>query len=272
MSPFKDRLKALLPPRLLNMLRWFYSPAYRRYRRARGLEPELHAVSTALVSSIQPPKVLMGPFVGLRYVTDAVGSAFPPKLLGTYEKELHTEIESLIASAPATVIDIGAAEGYYAVGLATRLPQAQVIAFEMDPKGRELLHQMADLNAIRSRLTVHGLCTIDSLRSVLSSATPPIWLICDAEGAEAELLDPVQIPALHHVRLLIELHPWERPDLLNLLESRFHRASSRRLITSRKRTVADFPPGVPINATSRQKHAAVQEFRGSTMQWMLIDP
>jgi hypothetical protein len=272
MSDFKTRLKALLPPGWLDTLRWFYSPAYRRYRRARSLEPDLNAVSASILAAVSPPTVLTGPFTGMRYVTGAVGSAFTPKLLGIYEKELHTEIESLVASAPATLIDIGAAEGYYAVGLATRLHAAQVIAFEMDPEGRDLLQQMANLNQVGSRLTIRGLCTIDSLREVLTSAPSPAFIICDSEGAEAELLDPVQIPALHHVRLLIELHPWERPDLLRLLESRFHHARSIRLITSRKRTAADFPSEVCFTASARQKFAAVQEFRGSTMQWMLIDP
>ena len=272
MSAFKNRLKALLPPRLLNLLRWCYSPAYRRYRRSLAMEPEVRAVSAALLATFSPPSVLTGPFTGLRYVSGAVGSAFPPKLLGTYEKELHPEIEALIAAAPATLIDIGAAEGYYAAGLASRLPSARVIAFEMDPEGRALLQQMADLNQVGDRLTIHGCCTIDSLRDALASAPSPVFLICDAEGAEAELLNPAQIPALHHVRILVELHPWERHDLLHLLETRFHRARSRRLITSRKRTAADFPPEVHLTATSRQKHAAVQEFRGSTMQWMLIDP
>ncbi len=42
--------------------------------------------------------VLHGPFVGMKYPgTEAAGSAFIPKLLGSYEKELHPLLERLLA-------------------------------------------------------------------------------------------------------------------------------------------------------------------------------
>ena len=57
-------------------------------------------------------------------------------MLGTYEKELNSVIEEACAAHPSLIVDVGAAEGYYACGMALRNPQARVVAFEMQAKGR----------------------------------------------------------------------------------------------------------------------------------------
>ncbi len=89
-----------------------------------------------------------GPFAGMRYITDSVGSALVPKLLGIYERELNECIEQACTRQFPLIIDVGAAEGYYAVGLARRNPNARVIAFEMEEKGRATLRIMAELNGV----------------------------------------------------------------------------------------------------------------------------
>jgi len=92
--------------------------------------------------------VAAGPFTGLRYIKGAVGSAYIPKLLGIYERELNGCVEKACALNFPLIVDVGAAEGYYAVGLARRNPKARVIAFEMEEKGRAKLAEMAQLNGI----------------------------------------------------------------------------------------------------------------------------
>ena len=96
-------------------------------------------------------RVLSGPFVGMDYVQQATGSALMPKLLGSYEAELHETLEKIAATEYAAIIDIGCAEGYYAIGLAMRLPNAQVYAFDIDPEARELCTAMARLNGVEER-------------------------------------------------------------------------------------------------------------------------
>ncbi len=80
--------------------------------------------------------VLSGPFQGLRYLCSWDNSFFSQKILGTYEKELHGLIELICTEAYDLVVDVGAAEGFYACGLAYRMPQARVIAYEASPKMR----------------------------------------------------------------------------------------------------------------------------------------
>src|SRR5436190_882004 len=64
-------------------------------------------------------KVLGGIFKGLQYPRfESSGSGLVTKLLGSYENELHPFIQQLGANKYTEIIDIGCAEGYYAVGLA----------------------------------------------------------------------------------------------------------------------------------------------------------
>src|SRR5580658_7783427 len=83
-----------------------------------------------------------GPFHGMRYINRAIGSAYIPKLLGIYEKELHAVVERACSLDFSLILDIGSAEGYYAVGMALRNAGARIEAFEMNPEGVTALGQM----------------------------------------------------------------------------------------------------------------------------------
>ncbi len=103
---------------------------------------------TSLTRERTQCRVYSGPFTGMRYGPTAVGSAYIPKLLGTYERELAPLIEQACSQSPRWIVDIGAAEGYYAVGLAMRNKSAQVIAFEDEERGRVSLLRTAELNEV----------------------------------------------------------------------------------------------------------------------------
>src|SRR5512140_2013789 len=63
-------------------------------------------------------EVLSGPFKGMRYGDFSYNSALIPKLLGTYEADLHNWVGEALATGYDAVINVGCAEGYYAVGFA----------------------------------------------------------------------------------------------------------------------------------------------------------
>src|SRR6476660_826559 len=140
-------------------------------------------------------RVASGPFVGLRYSDDSVGSAYIPKLLGIYEREIAECIEDACAAQPDVIIDIGAAEGYYVCGMARRLANSHVIAFEIEERGQAALAKMAALNGLEARVDVRGKCEPEDLATVLAEADRPL-VICDAEGDEAVLLGPPRVPSL----------------------------------------------------------------------------
>jgi hypothetical protein len=164
--------------------------------------------------------VRKGPFAGMRYPDfSAAGSVLVPKLLGTYELELQPTIEEICARDYRHVIDVGAAEGYYAIGLGMRLPRVQITAFESDARARGLLQVMAEANGVADRMPVMGRCTRELLAQCpLGRET---IMIVDCEGCEYELLDPEKLPALQACDILVELHSCGGASPRDIMGQRF---------------------------------------------------
>ncbi len=120
------------------------------------------AGATALASrfiAMQGLTVHSGPFCGMRYIAEAAGSVLVPKLVGCYELEIREAVESALSMPYDTIVNVGCAEGYYAVGCAIRLPRAKVFAFDTDPYARRLCRQLAALNEVGERVKVGAFCT-----------------------------------------------------------------------------------------------------------------
>ena len=77
-------------------------------------------------------RVLDGPFKGLKFVAKSTEGCHIPKLLGSYEQPLSPYIEEIISKNYSNIINIGCAEGYYAVGLASRMKTVQILACDIN--------------------------------------------------------------------------------------------------------------------------------------------
>ena len=117
------------------------------------------------------------------------------------------------------MIDVGCAEGYYAVGLAYRMPLTQVYAYDTDFISRRQTLELATLNLVNDRVHISGFCSHSEIKSRVGEKT---LLFCDVEGFERELLDPIACPSLCSTDILVEIHE-NAPKLntLNLLSKRF---------------------------------------------------
>lgn len=214
--------------------------------------------------------VSTGPFCGLRYLDASFASVLIPKLLGIYERELHPIIEEALELRFGRIIDIGAAEGYYAVGFAARLPQAKIWAFEADETARHLLRLLAEQNGVADRLTIRGHCGQDNLRDVLPDGSGKTLVVCDAEGAEATLLDPVAVPGLCGAHVLVELHSKTSPGVCELLLNRFRATHEIHTVKQAARHASDYPyRSFPVSLFPRvYLENAVSEFRQPWQDWM----
>jgi predicted RNA methylase len=164
---------------------------------------------------------MTGPFHGMKYVHEAQGSCLPPKLLGCYERELHPVFEAYRAEPLDLVIDIGAAEGYYAVGVLFAGIAQKSIAYEAMPEGANLLREVARRNGVENRVTVKGFCLPEDLQAELAAAPNRTLVIVDAEGAEDVLLDPARVPAIKNASVLVELHDCYIPGVTDRIRERF---------------------------------------------------
>lgn len=246
----------------------------------------------ALVAERTGLRVQAGPFAGMRYVDRAVGSALTPKLLGTYERELGPCIERALALAFPLVVDIGAAEGYYAVGVARRSPQARVVAFEMLEAGRRALRELAALNQVpcveatcvssractvepvpQGAVELHAGCDLQHLRAVLTGADRAL-VICDVEGYEDTLLVPSEVPELARATLLVELHEFCRPGISERLRERFASTHEVKRIWQEPRSRSDFvfESWLTKLLPGFYRDWAVSEWRPERMSWLWMEP
>lgn len=147
-------------------------------------------------------KVQSGPFAGMEFIAQSAEGCHIPKLLGCYEEELHPFIQTLPQAGYDTILNIGCAEGYYAVGLKRLLPQVHMLACDTNPIAQQACITLAQRNGVE--IQVSGHFQPQDFANYAGSKTL-VW--CDIEGAERELLDPVLAPGLEHMDLLVELHP-----------------------------------------------------------------
>jgi predicted O-methyltransferase YrrM len=207
------------------------------------------------------------------YVDGAVRAAHLPKLLGTYERELNHYIEGACALNFPLIVDIGAAEGYYAVGMAFRNPQARVIAFEMQATERSALAEAVSVNAVVNRLEIRGKCEPEDLERVLGD-TPRPFVICDAEGYESVLLDPAIVPSLRRATILAELHEFVEKGITEEIRQRFAATHKINQIWQEERTSEDFPFKDFYTQWLPKSYPrwAVNESRPERMSWFWMEP
>ena len=150
-----------------------------------------------------PPSVLTGPFRGMLYLDETVWGPITPKWAGSYEQELQDIIEGMIASRYNRIVNLGCAEGYYAVGLARLIDRCEVFAFDVDPFARKQVRRLAEINQVFKRFHVFGKCSHGRLNELIQGKT---LILVDIEGYEIALLDPSRAPNLKEADLLIEIH------------------------------------------------------------------
>ncbi|MEI8285060.1 MAG: hypothetical protein WCG52_08715 [bacterium] len=135
----------------------------------------------------------------------ALGSEFAPKVLGTYEMEIAPIINNWMAKYPITsIINIGASEGHYAVGLARRLPGIPVYAYEIQEVAHPKIAALATLNNVGEQIKVKSEFSNGELLLNKFGALP--FFLIDIDGGEDSLCDEVFARNTKHCLLLIEIH------------------------------------------------------------------
>ncbi|MBI3046083.1 MAG: hypothetical protein HYY86_00850 [Candidatus Harrisonbacteria bacterium] len=220
----------------------------------------------------------------MKYVDESVGSRFLPKLLGTYELEIAPTIRKTFEKSFEVIIDVGAAEGYYAVGMAMKNPKAGIIAFEADKNGRDSIEKMARINGVFDRIKVYGLCDAKSLTESIPN-NKKCLIIMDIEGAEAILLDNFIIPKLNTCHIIVEIHDCCVFDGIgDMIQGRFKNTHKITEIWERKRMLEDFPMILPklynvffkkyfiFNSMDEGRHDSLAAGQSARMRWFYLEP
>jgi hypothetical protein len=219
----------------------------------------------------QDLSIRAGFFKGMKYVGfSSVGSSLFPKLAGSYENELFETLERLEKQNYQKIIDIGCAEGYYAVGFALKFPSAQVIAFDINPTARQLCLEMAKANQVSNRISVEAFCTSDWLGS--QDFTRKTLIFSDCEGFEKQLFLKSNVSNFSNCDLIIEMHPFVSPGIRAYLVYLFSASHLINFISSQDngRKVFDLPDEYS-QLSNLEKIKLVEEGRPFTMDWIVLE-
>ncbi len=135
--------------KLRNLYDWSETAYLARIEEKKRKRLQHEQLTTRINSNFEDNIVRHGPFKGMKYPQKvSIGSELYPKLLGSYESELTDTINFILKQDYSTILDIGCAEGYYAVGIGRIIQNARVIAYDTDEIALKLCNQMAQLNNV----------------------------------------------------------------------------------------------------------------------------
>ncbi len=222
---------------LLNKLYREFIPVFVRKK----LYPFVHPLNTYVAYVVKKKakqRVISGPFKGMKLNPD---NLYFPMLLGTFELEIRPAFDKLVNCRFDQIINGGAAEGYYAVGMALRWPEASVYAFEtkIDLYCTTIL-RLAKENSVSDRVHIRGHCSPAELANLLTTDKSTL-LMLDVEGDEVKLLDPVSINGLLQATIIVELHDMVIPGCSGIIEERFKNTHNIEKYTTCPRGLEYFP-------------------------------
>jgi precorrin-6B methylase 2 len=244
----------------------------------RYLETQRRRLRTAIIDCatetvFQDLTVKNGPFKGMRYPEAiATGGALFPRLLGSYEAELHEILATLCQQPYTEILDIGSAEGYYAVGLAMRIPSARVFAYDSDGHAQYLCRRMAELNHVEERVVIAPFCDPEILGSF--PFTDRALIISDCEGYEKTLFSDAVIKHLARHDVLIEIHEAVDINMASIMRSRFektHAISIIRSVDDRLKALT-YSYGELDRYDVKTRRMLLAEHRSVTMEWFFMSP
>ncbi len=214
--------------------------------------------------------VLNGPFKGMKYPRlDSVGSMIYPKLLGSYELELQGCVEALLQREYSEIIDVGCAEGYYAIGFALRMPAARVYAYDTEPKAQALCKEMAGLNGVSEKVEVRATLTPQGMAEF--PFTGRGLVILDCEGYEKILLNRDSVINLRNCDLLIETHDCLDITISTTLRELLGATHSIETVLSTDDIQKALTYRIPQleGCTLEEKRLLLAERRTSIMEWLV---
>ena len=216
--------------------------------------------------------VLRGPFHGMKYPSaDAhwVSCRFE-KIIGCYEVELYPSIRRMQEAQRhyTDIINVGAAEGFFSVGLGLIFPSAKLVAYESEPEKTQVMRDLAALNGVADQLVIEGFCDPEALAALPVGERP--LLICDVDGYETELMDPEAVPWLATADIVLELHDCLKPGITELMRSRFEKTHKLDMITSTGVAYEEFP--VLRQLSFPEIHAMTNSDRAAMQDWFVMEP
>ena len=220
-------------------------------------------------------QVKYGPFRGLKLSkatwwgkTDRAGM-----LLGLYEQEVLSALANVPVRYRRSFIELGAADGYYAVGVLVNDLFERSYCFEISERGQKAITANAALNGVSSRVQIHGIAEMNFHTALPESATGDSVLLIDIEGAEFDILTAKTFERFTNSVIIIELHDHffaDAPQRLERLRSICANVFRIDELTTTARDLSVFPELKQFSDTDRW--LICSEGRRAMPHWYVLTP
>lgn len=161
-----------------------------------------------------------GLFEGMQLVSQNMyAGVVLPTLTGCYESELNPIFHKIIQKKYQHIVDIGCAEGYYAVGLALKMPNTVIYAYDIEKIAQQECIKNATINGVKDRVIVNGFFSPDDFKNL--SAQKSQLIFTDCEGYEKELFTTETVKYLTNIDVLVEVHDFVDATISQQLKTVF---------------------------------------------------
>jgi hypothetical protein len=192
-----------------------------------------------------------------------------PKLLGSYEKELHNFFYNISQKNYTNIINIGCDDGYYLIGIALKLKGVDYYGFDINDRALRECKQLIAANRISEKIYLFNNFTHQKISHL---AVQKNLFIVDCEGAEYDLIDSTLVKNFSTSDFIIELHFVPHPDILEQLQERFehtHMISVVKAIADAEK-VTTYAYTELANLSFLQKYFILNE-RADYTEWLIAE-
>jgi hypothetical protein len=221
--------------------------------------------------------VIGGPFAGMKLLHENSWSGhqdLAPYILGTYEQHL-TPFMLGTSENPLPkwdlFVDIGAAAGFWAIGMKYIEMAERVIAYEQSPALQQQLKLGANLNQleieIKGSFSSHSSFRISTDQKECLN----VLILCDIEGGEYEIFDDDLLKQFEKATLVIELHSYD-PETNLKFSRKFANTHNIEIITRNLWSMGYEIPNSVKSLRETAKLILFSEGRGKSQEWLIAHP
>jgi len=195
-------------------------------------------------------------------------------LVGFYEKEVTDFIIFSSKQNRNTFIDIGAADGYFAISLIKKGFFKESICYEQSSGGVESIKKNISTNNIeKSKIEIRGKAESLFYRDFNSDLLSKSVILIDIEGGEYEILTEDSLNHLKDSILVVELHPFfvkNGIEKQNLLLERVSKIFDVKFITTQSKNPNEIDEFDCLH--DNDKWLICSEGRSNSTQWLTLIP
>lgn len=220
--------------------------------------------------------VRYGPLQGFELWDDA-GRGLTDKasiLLGLYEREVLEAVTKRKGSRDV-LVNIGAADGYYGVGLVRTGYFSRSVCYEISPSWQAVIERVARKNGVSDRVKILGAADAQFVDQIVNEGVDPgrCVVLCDIEGGEFDILTRANLRALRHAVVIVEIHDFIVANGAARYARLKELASEWFSITEMRTGARDLSEFVELERYSdTDRWLICSEGRGQLMTWLVLDP